>query len=528
MLLYSFNILQDHRGQAGAGALLANPKRIKDPIKDRGPARASVPFKYLQQMSDHTAFAGLAHTCYAKNRFLTRENIHPLPVGSKKYDMYVASDGILLDIDVRRQALKDAGYRFESDTNGAVIGTMFARYMDETGDEFEAGRRVIEDAFGCGVFSAVMLARRKKDGKTKIVALKDKRACKPMCYGVAHDTMFVASETYPLQHFGVGDIRNARGGDVIVFSEDGCKVRNFGDSRLEMPCIFERIYFGGPEALVLEELGPKFSEYAKRLGRKVGPGYRPSNFTVRNCLGLAWHDFWKDSVTEPDLISAVVDSGIGVTRGIAAGFHIPAYKYLDSLIKTLALKTFQISNPEERWLEVMLKEKLITDLLEGIYLIIGDDSVVKGGMSGRSVYVEEMGGSPFPGGGSERTFFPSKSYGIIGQLKRIGKVARIVMGISYAPMPFQCFYEFEVMEKRAAQASVGKPLIEVCDDVSKILEPDWKKDRRLNVRYNPLGNVYAVCGRHNCAACANGCYPVNDRFIPAEIKERRERFTDSA
>jgi len=175
----------------------------------------------------------------------------------------------------------------------------------------------------------------------------------------------------------------------------------------------------------------------------------------------------------------------------------------------------------------MLKLKIIADVLDGQAIIAGDDSIVKGGVSGRSAYVEDIGGSPFPGGDGSRTFFPRKNYGAIGQLKRTGNVGHITMGISYAPMYFQCFGEFGTMEKRAAEASVGKPLIEVCDDVSKMLEPDWKTDRRLSVRYNPLENVYAVCGRHNCAACANGCYPVDESFVPDAIRERRKKFKDA-
>jgi len=519
-LLYSCNILQDHRGQAGAGVVTANPKRIKGPIKDRGPARSSTPLSALKNLSDHTTFAGLGHTCYAKDRFLRREDIHPVRVHSDNYEIYVSSDGILLDKQNRCQTLKDYGYKVESNTNGAIIGTTFARYLDETGDEFEAGHRVIDGNYGSGVFSTVMLVRRKSDGKTKIVAIKDKRANKPMCYGERNDTMFVASETYPLQNFGimeVGDkgIRRVKGGDVIVFSENGIDAKNYGDSKLEMPCVFGPVYFGGPEALMLESIGPMFAELAKRLGRN--PEAVPSNYTIRNCLGLSWYDRWKNEIEMPDLVSPVVDSGTGVTNGIAAGLEITADKYIGTLIKTLAYRTFQLSNPEERWLEVMLKLKLLTDILKGRNLLIGDDSIVRGGVSGLSVY-EDKG---------EMQFFPRKNYGAIGQLKNIGGVESIMMAISYAPMFFQCFHEFNTMESRAARDSIGGSLIEIGDEVAGRLEPDRGERSILEVRYNPLDNVYGVCGKGKCAACANGCYPVDDQFIPDRIKERQDRFVES-
>jgi len=175
-LLYSFCILLDHRGQAGAGVVTANTKRIKEPLKGRGPARGSVPFSQLRNISDHTTFAGIAHNCYGKDRFLERENIHPVPVDSRTHDMYVVSDGILLDKNKRREALKDAGYKFISNTNGAVIGTTLAKYLDDGADEFEAGRNLIEDTYGAGGFSAVFLLRNRNTNKTKQIVHGKKAA----------------------------------------------------------------------------------------------------------------------------------------------------------------------------------------------------------------------------------------------------------------------------------------------------------------------------------------------------------------
>jgi hypothetical protein len=94
-------------------------------------------------------------------------------------------------------------------------------------------------------------------------------------------------------------------------------------------------------------------------------------------------------------------------------------------------------------------------------------------------------------------------------------------------MHFQCPYGFKEMEHFAAQDSIGKPLIEVCEDVSKLLEPDWQDRKVLDVRYNPLRNVYDVCGNGHCAGCANGRYFVDDSFVPDTIKRRRESFVDA-
>lgn len=512
-LLYENSIIQDKRGQAGAGIVLANPKRTKA-HKDRGPARESIPLNRVMEMSDHTVNAGITHNMYSKDKFLKREDIHPISVDSKNYEIHVVSDGIVLDKCEKRQELEESGYGFNSNTSAAVIGTSFAKHLDETGDEFEAGAKVLEENYGSGVFSSILLVRENSNGKTKLVLLKDKTANKPIYIAEGDDTFFVNSETFPLERNGLDNIQRVNGGDVIVLSDNGIDSRNYGDITLEKPCIFEIIYFGNPDNRVMETLGSGFQEYMKILGRNLDPKKGPSNYTVRNCLGLAWCDIWKDKIPEPELISPVVISGTGFTHGIATGYDANPRMYIPTIKTIHALKTYQISDPAVRKIEGNLKMRYLTDILNGMRLLMGDDSIVRGG----------VGGIQDPEA-IEKSLFSEKYQLLISQLKHIGKVEEISKAISYAPMFFQCYFSFgNNMEDNAAQDFVELPFEGVCQAVSEKMDPEWGKDGRFKVMYNPLENIYDVCGTGFCTACADGNYPIREEFIPGEILARKEKF----
>jgi glutamine phosphoribosylpyrophosphate amidotransferase len=514
-ILYEDATIQDKRGQAGAGIVLANPKRLKI-LKGRGPARESIRLDRVLQMSDHTVYTGLSYNAYSKSTFLRTEDIHPIPVMSKKNEIYVISDGIVMDKERRRQDLERNGYSIKSDTSAAVIGTEFSRYLDETGDIVEAGGQVIEDHHKSSVFSAILLVRESGSNKTKIVHLRDKTANKPLYIGEGDNTLFANSETFPLQRNGIENIKRVGGGDVVIFSDNGIDTKSFGDPELEYPCVFEIIYFGNPDNLVFDHLGPKFPEYLERLGRKYDPELGPSNFTVRDCLGLAWCDYWKGKVPDPELISAVVTSGTGFTHGVACGYDANPRIYVPTIDINHALKTFQISDPASRPVDGNLKLRYLTDVLNGISILIGDDSIVRGGVGGIQNQEELI-----------RAFFSSRFKLLLGQLKGIGKVRDITMAVSYAPMPFQCFYGFGSMENNAAQDYAGLDHDTICEEVSKKMDPDWGPKGKFRARYNTLENVQNVCGPQNCYACANGIYPIADEFIPETIKNRREIFQRS-
>ncbi len=498
-LLYDCNFWGDHRGQAGAGATMVDNWGDIKTIRGLGVARVSTPLERMLSISNRSTFAGIGHTCYAKMKAPKEEDTHPLRIETGRYEIYLSSDGIVLGKNELRERLEDEGCKFTSNTNGEVIGMLFAKHLGDGEDYGGAAAKLLDEIDGRGGFSIAMLVRDKRKGKSKVVAIRDRKAIKPLCYGELDGTFFINSETYPLEHFGI-DIKNVKrvnGGEMLVIDENGLELYDLGKG-IEKPCIFEIIYYGGSEARVLEPLGPLFPELARRCG--VNPEDIPTNYTVRGCFGIALTDFYK--TPDVDVLIGVPASGIPVTVGLSKGYGI----YRDEgMVKTEIERTFQWTDPYGRVIRVGLKLKAIIDILRGKKVGTGDDSVVYGGISG--VKESEVG-----------LGFEDSKIGLVGLLKYVAEVQKVVSHISYSVMPFQCFFEFDKPEKRmAAEGLYGLSTEEQNAEMEKRLEPEWKRDKRLTMRFQPLRNIYAVCGNGFCTACADGNYPVRDEYIPPRI-----------
>jgi len=508
--LYVFNFWGDHRGQGGAGAAMLDRWGDVKRIRGLGASRFSTPLHELLARSNRTTYAGIGHTCYAKLKGPVEDNIHPIRIENDRYEIYLSSDGIVLGKDELRRKLEDNGYKFGSETNGEVIGALFADYLGDGDDYAGAGKQLLDRIEGRGGFSIAMLIKDKRKGKSKVIAIRDRKAIKPMCYGELDGTFFVNSESYPLEHFGVdvGDIKRLNGGEMIIVDENGIEGPEDLGKGVETSCIFERIYYGGPHARVLGELGPRFRELAKKLG--ADPDAIPTNYTLRKCLGYTLTETYPDM--NGDILTGVPATGIPGAIGAAIGYGVPCEQ---TFFKSEIERTFQWTDPFGRTIKVALKIVPANDAMRGRRVVTVDDSLVYGGM----------------GRGAERVYlgFDEQKVGFIGALKYVVGVKHLTSEFTYGPMPFKCFFEFDKPEKKmAARGVYGKPLEEQNSIIEERLEPDWERDKRLTIRLNEPENVYSVCGKNNCSACMNGCYPVDDRYIPQDVMRDVERARDVA
>ncbi len=509
--LYDFNFLEDGRGQAASGAAIINEMGDLKVHTGKGPSKIALPFEMLSLMSDHTVSAGISHNCYAKKRELHEEDVQPIVIETEKHVVSVSSDGIVLDKEKMRQELMDKGYRFKSCTNGEFIGMLFTNYLEnDAEDEWEAGKKVLDFVNGRGGFSATMLVKNKGTDKTKLVALRDEKEVKPLYCGEKDNTLFVNSETYPFSLYGI-DFERVNGGEMVVASENGFEKRPLKEGSIKMPCIFEIIYYGSPSSFVLEPLGPRFQELVKKLGVDTTTDFIPEISMVRSCLGLTLSEYYKD--LDIDVLFDVPDSGKGVTFGLGVGYDLKAHQILtgQALPKSSAYRTFQWANRRQRAREVFLKLHVIANYLRRKIAMGGDDSIVYGGMSGAGRDIELPYDDMY------------NKVGLVGLLKYLADVAHFYFAISYAPMPFQCFFEFDKPQKKmAAEGMFTWDLDRINKEVAEKLEYNVggkDGDKRLAVCYQPRQNIYDVCGNGFCTACMDGRYPVEDKYIPPRIME---------
>jgi glutamine phosphoribosylpyrophosphate amidotransferase len=507
--LYDLDVLGDLRGQAASGVVVVNETGKFKREAGFGPSKLSIPLEVLKKLGDHTVFAGIGHNCYSKKQKLQKQDIQPIMIETDKYQIAIASDGIVLAKDEMGQELHDKGYRFNSGTNGEFIGMLFANNLEQNGDYWEAGKEVIDFVKGRGGFSASMIVRERGSKKVRLIALRDANAIKPLFYGERDKTLFVNSDTYPLLLYGT-KLNRLNGAEMIIASEDGFeKPRKLSDNIIETPCIFEEIYYGTPSTQVWEKLGSKFAEYLERLGIKYQEGMKPETMLVRNCLGVALADSYPG--VDFDVLVDVPETGRGAGHGLAVGYGLSPEQILlgIGLTKSSAYRTFQWANKDQRAREVFLKLQPIIQHLVGKRVNASDDSIVYAGMSGAGrdidLAYDDM----------------NQTVGLVGLMKYLVNVSELIMSISYPPMPFKCFFEFDKPKKvMAAKGMYTWDLPDVNEAIAEKLERHVggsSGDKRLRVHYQPKQNIYNICGNGYCTACMDGCYPVKDNLIPSEI-----------
>jgi amidophosphoribosyltransferase len=91
----------------------------------------------------------------------------------------------------------------------------------------------------------------------KLIAFSDTHKIRPLVYGRHEDSFMVASETVAFDHLGYEYIGDVKGGEAIIFDEDGMH-RERVRKGIPRHCIFEWIYFSRPSSIIEGEEVYKF------------------------------------------------------------------------------------------------------------------------------------------------------------------------------------------------------------------------------------------------------------------------------
>jgi amidophosphoribosyltransferase len=277
------------------------------------------------------------------------ENAGPFVVGAKSSQykaIAVAHNGNLVNGAVLRTLFPQEA--FSSTTDSEVIALLLLHAEGPTLRE----RMIATFPLLRGAYSLVMLA------EGKLHAMRDPWSMRPLCIGRIGDTWIVASESCALDRIGATFVREVEPGEFITIDEHGLHAEILVKIARHSLCVFEYIYF---------------SEATSRLnGQYV--------YSVREALG---RELAKEHPVEADLIVPVPDSSIPAALGYAATSGIP---YGQAIIKNrYSDRSFIKPDQRLRELEVDLKFNLVQPKIEGMRLVIVDDSIVRGNTMKRLV-----------------------------------------------------------------------------------------------------------------------------------------------
>ena len=288
-----------------------------------------------------------------------------------------------------------------------------------------------------GAYSLVLMSA------TKLLAARDPRGFRPLCYGQTKDGSYVvASESCALNSVGAKFIRDLEPGEILVFDENGVTSdKSHCGMKDKHVCIFEYIYFARPDSIID---GISVHEARKKAGRILA----------------------KTHPVDADVVIGVPDSGLDAALGYSQESGIP---YGIGFIKNKYIgRTFISPGQDARLDAVKIKLNPIADAVKGKRIVLIDDSIVRGTTSGQ----------------------------IVNLLREAG-AKEVHMRISSPPFTNPCYYGTDIDSKENLIACKYD-----VDGIAKYIGADslgYLPEEELK---NLIGGSCAYCG-----ACFTGNYP---------------------
>ncbi len=292
---------------------------------------------------------GIGHVRYSTTGSSCVENAGPFVVGAWRGHfnaIAVAHNGNLVNGAALRERLPKES--LQSTTDSEAIALLLLHAEGLTLRE----RMIATFPLLRGAYSLVILA------EGKLYAMRDPWGMRPLCIGRIGENWIVASESCALDRIGATFVRKVEPGELITIDEHGMRSEILVRIPRHALCVFEYIYF---------------SDATSQLnGRYV--------YTVREALG---RELAKEHPVDADLVTPVPDSSIPAALGYAEASGIP---YGEAIIKNrYSDRTFIKPDQRLRELEVDLKFNMVKPKINGMRLLVVDDSIVRGNTMKRLV-----------------------------------------------------------------------------------------------------------------------------------------------
>ncbi|AYD40951.1 amidophosphoribosyltransferase [Clostridium fermenticellae] len=348
---YGLYALQ-HRGQESAGIVTSDGNEL-NVYKDMG----LVSDVFNEQIIDNLkGISAIGHVRYSTTGASSANNAQPLLVRYKLGSIAIAHNGNLVNADVVRELLQEAGCVFQTSIDSEVILNLISRGTKKSIE------RATVDAIQAvkGSYAIVLLTQ------DKLIGVRDPKGIRPLCIGKINNSYILSSESCALDSVGAEFVRDVEPGEVVIIDKNGIKSINFAEKTKCETCSFEYIYFARPDSTI-DEINVYQSRV--RAGKKL----------------------FEECPVDADIVIGVPDSGIPAAVGYAEASGIP---YGIGLIKNKYVgRTFIAPTQEMREKAVSVKLNPLKVNIEGKRVVIIDDSIVRGTTSRKLVKILRDGGA---------------------------------------------------------------------------------------------------------------------------------------
>ena len=342
-----------HRGQDSAGAATSDGKKLSL-VRELGFVGSVLRPENLAKLSGHS---GIGHVRYPTIGAGGVEDAQPfeLEAGGKKFAL--AHNGNISNYGRVRKAMEKNGAKFGSSCDAELLLLAFADAYREKADLFSAAASMMQKVDGA--YSVVMVS---DDGT--LIAFRDPRSIRPLCWGRTEDCIVFASESVALDIINIKLQGDLLPGEVVVAGREGVKRKVVSDKG-ERHCMFEYVYFSRPDSKVD---GKWVYEVRHNLGRMLA----------------------RAAPVKADVVVAVPDTARSAVEGYSMESGIPV---AEGLIKNRYIgRTFIMPSQKKRDDAVRIKLNAVRHILEGKRVVLIDDSIVRGTTSGPIVrLVREAG-----------------------------------------------------------------------------------------------------------------------------------------
>lgn len=425
---------EQHRGQESAG-IVVNDDGLFESYKDSGLVGEVFNNERLNSLGE--GYAAIGHCRYGTLGTKGRANAEPIVVNHVKGRLALATDGRLINADKLRRDLELKGMIFHTSSDAELISYIITGERLTAPSIEEAVNRAMNSLDGG--YSLLLMSPR------KLIAARDPRGMKPLCYGMRDNGQYVvATESCALDTVGAAFIREIKPGEIVVFTKDGVtSIEDHCKSEKEALCVFEYVYTARPDSVVA---GCPVQEARKKAGALLA----------------------KAHPVVADVVVGVPDSGLDAALGYAEESGIP---YGIGLIKNKYIgRTFIAPGQDVREDKVKIKLNPVVSAVKGKRVVLVDDSIVRGTTSARIV-----------------------------RLLRTAGATEVHLRSSAPPFLNPCYYGTDIDSKEALIANHH-----TVEEIRDIVGADSLGYLRLEDVFK-LGDGGSCTGY--CTACFDGRYP---------------------